>query len=491
MKENKIFVLLLVILLTVPVSGIFAQDTTGWEKPEKAVTKHSMRIGGTKVDYTVTCDMMPIRDYDGKHIADIFYIAYVRDGVTDTSNRPLLFSFNGGPGTASVWLHMGVLGPRKVHYDNEGFALKPPFELEDNEYSILDVADVVFIDPVATGYSRMKPGEDAHKFHGTMEDIESVGEFIRMYATRNNRWLSPKFLIGESYGTTRASGLAGYLSRGHLMHLNGVILVSTTSLNVDTGDDLNYALKLPHYAATAWYHKKLTADLQSKPLRDVLEKVEKFAVGEYLQALIKGGYVPENEKEEIVRKLARYTGLSEQYIINSNLRINTARFRKELLRNEHRTVGRLDSRYKGIDRDAAGEINAYDQALTDWEGTFSAVFNHYISEELNYKTDIKYDIWGQAHPWKRDRSVNVGEMLRHAMSENRYLRVLVLEGYYDAACDYFTALYVFSHIDLNGELKDRIFFEFYESGHMMYAHKPSLIKMKNDLTEFIRSASEK
>ncbi|MFC1564247.1 S10 family peptidase [candidate division KSB1 bacterium] len=488
MHYRKLSALLLVIMILVPLSVIFAQE---WPRPEKAVTSHSMRIGGSNVDYTVTCDMMPIHSYEGKHVGDMFYMAYIKDDVSDKTTRPLLFSFNGGPGTASIWLHMGVLGPRKIHYDDDGFALKPPFELEDNDYSILDVADVVFIDPVGTGFSRMLPGEEEHMFHGTMEDIESVGEFIRMYTTRNDRWLSPKFLIGESYGTTRASGLAGHLSDAHQMHINGVILVSSMSLNVDIGNDLNFALILPHYTATAWYHKQLPADLQNRPLRDVLDEVEAFALGEYTDALVKGGYVPADEKARVVRNLSRYTGLSEQYIINANLRVERGRFRKELLRDEHRTVGRLDSRYKGIERDAAGETNEYDQALSDWEGTFAATFQHYIRHELGYSTDMKYAVWGRVRPWDRNQNVNVGEMLRHAMSENRFLEVMILEGYYDAACDYFTAMYAFSHIDMNGELKDRIKFTFYESGHMMYAHLPSLIKMKNDMAEFIRKASKK
>ncbi len=488
MLQRKILFSLFLIMMVLSASIVSAQE---WERPEKAVTSHFMRIGGSNVDYTVTCDMMPIHSYEGRHVADMFYMAYIKDDVSDKTKRPLLFSFNGGPGTASIWLHMGVLGPRKVHYDEDGFALKPPFELEDNEYSILDVADVVFIDPIGTGYSRMMPGEEEHMFHGTMEDIESVGEFIRMFTSRNNRWLSPKFLIGESYGTTRASGLAGHLADAHQMHINGVILVSSMSLNVDIGSDLNYALIFPHYTATAWYHNQLPSDLQNRPLRDVLDEVEEFVLGEYLDALVKGGYVPQNEYNEVVRKLARYSGLSEQYIINTNLRIDRGRFRKELMRDERRTVGRLDSRYTGIDRDAAGENYSYDQSLSDWEGTFSATFHDYIRNELNYKTDNKYAIWGRVRPWNRDQRVNVGEMLRHAMCENRFLEVLVLEGYYDAACDYFTAMYAFSHIDMTGELKDRIKFEFYESGHMMYAHRESLIKMKDDMAEFIKNACKK
>lgn len=464
------------------------ETTREMPKESSSVTKHNVKIEGRPLNYTVTAGTYLLKEDDGKPLASIFYMAYMKDGVKDKSRRPLLFSFNGGPGTASLWLHLGVLGPRKVVYDDEGFALQPPYRLEDNEYSILDMADVVFIDPVATGYSRMAPGEDPHKYHGTMEDIESVGEFIRLYVTRNKRWDSPKFLIGESYGTVRASGLAEHLQERHLMFLNGVILVSMTSLNVETGGDVGYALIVPHYAATAWYHKKLPPDLQSKNLLDVLDEVEKFVMSEYFLALVKGGYLPPEEKRNIVRKLSRYTGLSTDYIERSNLRIERARFRKELLRDENRTVGRLDSRYKGIDKDGVGERYEYDQAMVDWEGTFAATMNHYVRTELKYETDLVYEVWGKVRPWKRDPSVKVGEMLRQAMTKNRYLKVFITEGYYDAACDYFTAQYVFSHLDLNGELKDRIQFGFYESGHMMYIHKPSLIKMKKDLAEFIRSA---
>lgn len=492
MMVRRIFYISLVVLFIVSLNNLSAQEAPQ-KIPEESlsITKHSIQINGKALNYTATAGTILLKEDSGKPLANFFFIAYTKDGVKDKSRRPLLFSFNGGPGTASVWLHLGALGPRRVLYDDEGFALQPPYRLVDNEYSVLDVTDICFIDPVATGYSRMVPGEDPHKFHGTMEDIESVGEFIRLYVTRFKRWESPKFLIGESYGTTRASGLAGHLQNRHLMFLNGVILVSTTSLDVQTRGDIGYALILPHYAATAWYHKKLPPDLQSNKLREVLDEVEEFALGEYILALVKGGYLPADEKEEIVRKLSHYTGLSPDYIQKTNLRIERGRFRKELLRHENRTVGRLDSRYKGIDKDSAGEQYEYDQALADWEGTFAATFNHYIRTELKYETDLSYEIWGDVRPWKRDPRVNVGEMLRRAMTKNKYLKVFIAEGYYDAACDYFTAEYVFSHLDLNGELKDRISFGYYESGHMMYIHKASLAKMKSDIAEFIHSAIPK
>ena len=493
MMGRKIFYVSLVVLLLVAFPNLAAQETPPPQLPEESlsVTKHSIQINGKTLNYTATAGTILLKEDNGKPLANFFFISYTKDGVQDKSRRPLLFSFNGGPGTASVWLHLGALGPRRVLYDDEGFALQPPYRLVDNEYSILDVADLVFIDPVATGYSRMVPGEDPHKFHGVMEDIESVGEFIRVYVTRNKRWESPKFIIGESYGTTRAAGLAGHLQDRHLMFLNGIILVSTTSLGVEGGEDIGYALILPHYTATAWYHKMLSPDLQGKGLREVLDEVEKFALGEYILALVKGNKLSADEKEEIARQLSRYTGLSPDYILKTNLRIERSRFRKELLRDENRTVGRLDSRYQGIDRDSAGERYEYDPAIADWEGTFSGTFNHYIRTELKYETDLSYEIWGDVRPWRRDRFVNVSEMLRRAMTKNKYLKVFVAEGYYDGATDYFSAQYLFSHLDLNGELKDRIKFGFYESGHMMYIRKASLAKLKSDLAEFIQSAIAK
>ncbi len=497
---KRLFPVVLSILMLLPVLPVLAQEQPGREEEEQewpnqlteersVQTRHSVRIGGRELAYTATAGTYVLKEDDGKPLANFFHIAYLKEGVTDYSQRPLLFSFNGGPGTASVWLHMGVLGPRRVVADAEGFALQPPYRLVDNEYSILDVADVVFIDPVATGFSRMAPKEDPHEFHGTMVDIESVAEFIRLWTTRNQRWASPKYLIGESYGTTRASGLAGYLQEEHLMFLNGVILVSTTELSYDVGSDLNFALILPHYTATAWYHKQLAPDLQARPLVELLDEVEAFATGEYLSALVMGGYVPESERAEVVRKLARYTALSPGFIEDCNLRVDRGRFRKELLRDQGLTVGRLDSRYTGRDRDDAGEGIEYDPALVDWEGTFAGAFNQYIRSELDYQTDLKYAVWGDVRPWKDDQPVNVGEMLRGAMTRNEYLNVMILEGYYDAACDYYTAEYVFSHLDLTGLLKDRIHFRYFESGHMMYIHQPSLVKMKTDIAEFIRSTS--
>ena len=485
MSLRKTMVMFCVLCLLVSFS--FAEEPIT-ENQLHSKTKHSVTIGGKVVNYTVTTGTMPIRDANNEKDAYIFYIAYTKDGVKDKSRRPLTFSFNGGPGSSSVWMHMAFLGPRKVKYDDQGFMLQAPYEVVDNTHSILDETDLVFIDPVATGFSRMLPKKPLHKYHGVIEDIGSVAEFIRLYVTRNTRWGSPKFVIGESYGTTRAAGLTGYLLSAHRMYINGTILVSMTGLNVDRGSDMGYMTKLPHYAATAWYHKALPPDMQAKSLREVLDEAEAFALGEYTQALARGGWLKEAEKDELAAKMSRLTGLSVEYLKGTNFRIDTGRFRKELLRSRGLTVGRLDSRYTGTDRDSAGETYEFDPAMAHWNGPFTGAVNRYFKEELNIETDLPYNIFGNVRPWKGRDDVNVGEMLRRAMNENPYLKVLILEGYYDAACDYFGAQHTMSHLDLTGKLKDRISFAFYESGHMMYIHLPSLEKAKQDLVRFIRSA---
>jgi carboxypeptidase C (cathepsin A) len=451
---------------------------------EPVITQHSARLGDETINYTVEAGWLPIRD-KGKITAKMFYMAYTRDGITDKSDRPLVFSFNGGPGTASVWMHMGYTGPRRVVYDDDGFALQPPGTVEDNPHSILDVADIVYIDPIATGFSRMVEGEDLHKYHGTMSDIQSVGEMIRLYILRKDRWMSPKFLIGESYGTTRASGLAGYLAGSHQIYLNGVILVSMTGLDVEAGDDVSYATSLPHLAATAWYHQQLESDLQSRPVRDFLDEVEAFAMSDYVMALLKGDQLADAERDDIARRVAQYTGLTTEYVSSANLRISSRRFWKELLRDQRLTVGRLDSRYLGVDLDAAGESPEYDPAMSDWNGPFADAVNRYIREELNYNPDLQYNIWGNVRPWNRDQGANVGDMLRRAMRDNPYLKVLIQGGYYDAATDYYSAVYTISHLQPGGEFQDRFRFSWYESGHMMYLRKPDLANSNNDLRDFI------
>jgi carboxypeptidase C (cathepsin A) len=472
-------------------------------------TKHAITIGGQEIRYTVTTGTMILKEeaegkddkvgqFQGeKPKAAVFFIAYTRDDMSDTAQRPLTFSFNGGPGSSSVWLHLGVLGPRRVLMDETGNLPRPPFRLVDNEYSLLDVTDLVFIDPVSTGFSRVVTGEKAKDFHGFKKDIESVGDFIRLYTTRYQRWTSPKFLIGESYGTTRAAGLSGYLQERHGMYLNGLMLVSSIldflTDSFDPGNDLPYILFLPTYAATAWYHKRLAPELQ-RDLRATLDEVEEFALGEYALGLLRGAALPGEARAELVRKLARYTGLSPDYIERTNLRIEIHRFTKELLRDERRTIGRLDSRFKGIDRDAVGEVHEYDPSLTNILGPYGATFNDYVRSELKFESDLPYEIltprvWPWSYAEHENQYVNVAETLRKAISTNPYLRIFVGNGYYDMATPYFATEYTFNHLGLDPSLQQNISMGYYEAGHMMYIHLPSLAQLKADLADFVRAAA--
>lgn len=465
---------------------------------ERSVTQHSVVINGQTINYTATAGTMILKEEkeekgEPKAKASIFFIAYTKDGVENTGKRPITFSFNGGPGSSSVWLHLGLLGPRRVLMDDIGNALRPPYELVDNEFSLLDQTDLVFIDPVSTGFSRAVPGEKPGQFHHFKKDIESVGEFIRLYTTREKRWASPKFLIGESYGTTRAAGLSGYLQSRHGMNLNGIMLISTI-LNFQTarftlGNDLPYILFLPTYTATAWYHLQLDDELQAD-LRRTLDEVEAFAEGEYALALMQGAKLSAEARANIVTKLARYTGLSETYIEQTNLRINIHRFTKELRRSERRTVGRLDSRFIGIDRDSAGERYEFDPSYSQIQGTYTGTINDYVRRELAYESDLPYEILtGRVHPWSyathENEFVNVAETLRSAMSQNPYLKIFVANGYYDLATPYFATEYTFNHLQLDPSLQDNISMTYYEAGHMMYMHLPSLAQLKQDLDRFL------
>jgi len=480
-------------------------------KDELVETKHSVTINGQEIRYTVTCGTMVLKEeaekkgekegeFEGeKPRASIFFVAYTRDDIADHSQRPLTFSFNGGPGSSSVWLHLGLLGPRRVLLDDEGYTFAPPYKLVDNAYSMLDMTDLVFIDPVSTGYSRAVPGEKPKQFHGFKKDIESVGDFIRLYTTRYQRWTSPKFLIGESYGTTRAAGLSGYLQERHGMYLNGIMLVSSIlnfqTADFNTGNDLPYILILPTYAATAWYHHRLTGELEND-LHATLEQVEAFALGDYTLALMQGDALPQEERLLVTRKLARFTGLSEDYIERTNLRVGIFRFTKELLRHERRTVGRLDSRFKGIDRDAAGEHFEFDPSMTNIGGPYTATLNDYVRSELEFKSDLPYEILSErVHPWSfadfENEYVNVAETLRQAMTTNTYLKIYVANGYYDLATPYLATRYTFNHLELDPSLHDNLRMGFFEAGHMMYIHIPSLKKLKGELAEFIEWAMPK
>ncbi len=457
-------------------------------------TSHRVTVGGRAVEYTARAGTIVLREEDGTPKAELFYIAYTRDGVTDPGERPLTFSFNGGPGSSSVWLHLGALGPRRVAMDEEGYPLPPPYRLVDNEHSLLDATDLVFIDPVTTGYSRAVPEEDPGQFHGLEEDLQWVGEFIRLYTTRARRWASPKFLIGESYGTTRAAGLARYLEDRHGMYFNGVMLVSSIlnfqTARFDVGNDLPYVLFLPTYAATARFHGRLAPELRERPLEDFLREVERFAATDYTLALMAGDEFAAEEEARIAATLARYTGLSEEYIRRTNLRIDIHRFCKELLRDERQTVGRLDSRFKGLDRDAAGEEFEFDPSYAAIQGPYTATLNDYVRRELGFESDLPYEILtDRVRPWSyaeyQNRYVNVGEHLREAMARNQALRVFVANGYYDLATPYFATLYTFDHLGFDPGYEERVRMGFYEAGHMMYIQKASLERLREDLLGFL------
>jgi len=466
--------------------------------PAPVSTQHTITIEGRELAYTAKAGRMQLTDEDGKAKADLFYVAYVLDGVEDVAKRPITFAFNGGPGSSSVWLHLGAFGPKRVKMASEGWAPPPPYELVDNSQSLLDVTDLVFIDPVTTGYSRAAEGQDDSQFHGVTADVESVGEFIRRYTTRELRWPSPKFLAGESYGTTRAAALAGHLQERHGLYLNGIVLVSAIlnfqTARFDAGNDLPYVLFLPTYAATAWHHKRVSREYQND-LRAFLDEVERFAIAEYMPALARGDALTGAERERLVARLGRYTGLSLEFIERCNLRIEIGRFTKELLRDERRTVGRLDSRFKGIDLDAAGERYEYDPSYSAILGPYTATINDYVRRTLGYESDLPYEILtGRVQPWKYDQRnsyLNVAETLRSAMTRNPYLRVFVASGYYDFATPYFASEYTFQHLGLDPSLRSNVTFGNYAAGHMMYIHEGELARLKRDVAGFFAAATKR
>ncbi len=461
-------------------------------------TQHKAIIGGKEIRYTATAGTLVLREEEGKPRANVFFIAYVRDGVQDRAKRPVTFAYNGGPGSSSVWLHLGAFGPRRVELQAEGMAPPPPYRLVDNGESILDVTDLVFIDPVTTGYSRAAAGEDAKQFHGLKEDAEAVAELIRLWTTRFGRWSSPKFLAGESYGTTRSARLSNLLQDRHGMYLNGVILLSSI-LNFQTarfsvGNDLPYPLFLPTYTATAWYHKRLPQDLQAAGLQKAVEEAERFAAGEYTLALMQGNDLGEAAWNDVAAKVARYTGLSADYVKRTNLRPEIQAFIKELLRDQRTTVGRLDSRFKGMDRDAAGQENEFDPSYAAIQGPFTGTFNDYVSQDLGFKSDLPYEVLtDRVRPWSygefANQYVNVAEDLRQAMSQNPALRVFVGNGYYDLATPFFATRYTFDHLGFDPDYERRVTMRYYEAGHMMYIRRADHEQLKKDLAEFIAAAS--
>lgn len=454
------------------------------------VTNHEVTIKGQRVPYKVTAGSLPVWDEEGKTIAGVFYTYFERTNVNDQGARPLVFSFNGGPGTASVWMQIGYTGPRVLNIDDEGYPVQP-YGLKDNPHSILDVADIVYVDPVNTGFSRTA-GKDVpgSKFFGVNQDVKYLAEWINTFITRYKRWASPKYLVGESYGTTRVSGLALELQNAQWIYVNGVVLVSPTELGIERSGPTDAALRLPYFAATAWYHKALAADLQQKDLPQMLQEVETFTIKEYIPALAEGGFITDARKKEIAAKVSRYAGISEKAVLQNNLDIPLNFFWKELLRDRGYTVGRLDSRYLGLDRRDAGDRVDFNAELTSWLHSFTPAINMYLREELKYKTDLKYYMFGPVFPWDNNGN-KTGENLRQAMAQNPFLHVLIQSGYYDGACDYFNAKYSMWQLDPSGRLKDRLSWEGYRSGHMMYLRKDDLATSNEHLRQFILKAIPK
>jgi carboxypeptidase C (cathepsin A) len=465
------------------------------EIEQTAVTRHSIRIGDETVNYRAAAGTLHLPGEDEQPDASVFYISYTREGIGNLDRRPVMFTFNGGPGSSSVWLHMGTFGPRRVAMADGQQPDAAPYTLEDNAYSLLDVTDLVFIDPVGTGYSHALGDAENKDFHGVDQDVQAVGDFIRLWVTRNQRWNSPKLVGGESYGTTRTAALASHLQRRG-MFVNGLVLVSSIlnfqTARFDTGNDLPYIMFLPTYAATAWYHRQLPG--QPESLEPFLDEVRRFAAGEYATALMQGDRLGEAGQARIAERLAAYTGLDPEYLLQTNLRINIFRFTKELLRDERRTVGRLDSRFKGMDRDAAGERFEHDPSMTAIMGPYTAALNHYVRTELEFHDDAEYEILsGEVNrnwDWMREGSrgvgyVNVAEDLRRSLARDPNLHVFVANGYYDLATPFFATEYTMDHLHVEPEVKANIDMQYYEAGHMMYVHPESLVKLKQDLATFI------
>ena len=455
------------------------------------ITKGTVTINGTPIAYTAKTGTQPLWDKDGNPIASLFYTYYSKDtnADDDKSDRPLLISFNGGPGSASVWMHIAYTGPKVLNIDDEGYP-QQPYGFSDNPYSVLDVADIVFVNPVNCAYSRLIPvdGEmpDRDMFFGINADIKYLSEWLSTFVTRNNRWLSPKFLVGESYGGTRVMGLALELQDRAWMYLNGVIMVSPADYKSYSADNaLSSALNLPYMAAAAWYHKMLPAELQAKDLLEVLPEVESFCIDKLMPALAKGGFISEKEKLAVANKMAYYSGIKESVLLQHNLDMPTRFFWKELLRDKSEmTIGRLDSRYLGLDKKVSGDSPDYNSELKHWNHVFTPAINHYLRNHLHFKTDLKYNMFGPVHPWDR-RNDNTRDNLRQAMAQNPYLNVLVQSGYYDGATTYFNAKYTMWQLDPSGKMKDRLDFKGYRSGHMMYLRREDLKSANDDLRNFI------
>ena len=486
---NRLLILLFVFTVTFAIAQDkrIPQDTI-------VVTTNTVTIKGKKIPYKASTGMQPVWNSNGEIVASLYYTYYTRTDITEKSKRPLIMSFNGGPGSASAWMHIAYTGPQILKIDDEGNPVQP-YGIEDNPYSVLDVADIVFINPVNTGYSRpiVKKGEKLDKkyFFGVNADAKYLSDWLNTFVTRNNRWLSPKYIIGESYGGTRVMQLAKELQSKQWMYLNGVIMVSPADYKIiRSGASEDIAMNLPYFTATAWYHKMLPADLQQKDLEEILPEAELFSYNELLPAISKGGNISTKEKERIATKMARFTGIKKHVLLQQNLEMKPSFFWKELLRDTSgKTLGRLDSRYLGIDREEIGTSPDYSPELTAWLHSFTPAINYYTQNILNFKTDVKYNMFGPVHPWDFEGE-DARENLRQAMAQNPYLQLLVQSGYYDGATTYGVAKYTMGKIDPSGKLKNRMSFKGYRSGHMMYLRKEDLKKSNEDLRVFIQKSSQ-
>jgi len=478
------------------VGSVHAQEKTTTPGPTRSLppdttitTSDQVTIEGETVPYDVTTGTQPVYGDGDSAIASLHYTYYERANVDDRSRRPLLISFNGGPGSGSLWMHLGYTSPKHLRISSEGEPIQP-YGVEDNEHSILDVADIVYVNPVNTGFSRiLDESVERDTFFGVNADVDYLAGWIDTFVSRRDRWRSPKYLIGESYGTTRVAGLAGALQNRHWMYLNGVILVSPVGLGLEPAgpSPRSEALKLPYYTATAWYHNQLPAELQNRDLPELLSEVENYTIEEYIPALSRGGFLDESRKQEVARDVARWSGLSEQFVRNHNLAVPASAYWKELLQDEGHTVGRLDSRYKGVDTKNAGDEYDYPAELTAWNHAFTPAINHYLRDELGLETDLKYHVFGPVRPWN-DENNDTGEQLRQAMAQNPFLHVMVQSGYYDGATDYFSAKYVMWNLGTRQTLRDRLRFEGYRSGHMMYLRNEDLETANEHLREFIETS---
>ena len=500
------FTVFIVMLLAAPPA--FAQDRRGQtapaasesaprvetagEKEEKiSQTSHTVRLDGREIKYTATAGTLPIRLDNGQVSARMFFVAYTRDG-DDVKTRPVSFLYNGGPGAATIWLHMGSFAPKHVEMAAEGFQPAPPYRLVDNENSLLDVTDMVFVDAVDTGYSRVVAGVNNQQFHGQSGDLRAFGEFTNAYLTAYSRWPLPKYLIGESYGTIRSAGLSQEIQERHGIELNGIVLVSSLltyqTLSPAPDNDVAYAANIETFTADAWYHKKLPSDLQSLTVKQVVDQSRTFAWGDYMLALTKGNTLTDAERTGMAQKLARFTGLSPQFILNANLRVSAERFRKELLRDRRLAIGRLDGRFTSIDVDAAGEREEFDISNSALQGPYTAMFQDYVRNELKWESDLHYPSSGNVRPWTYDqnRYMDMTEALRSAMTHNPFLKVFVAIGFFDMATIMGGAEFNFTHLAYEKQVTDRVSYGYYEAGHMIYIRPSAHKALKNDIAKFIQ-----